>query len=321
MKTPKGGVTGIGTRLVRAGRQEAGRYVNPPVIHASTVLFDTSAELLAGKPVSYARRGTPTINALELALAELDSTSGSVTAAGAVLCPSGLSAMATAILAYVDAGDRILLPDSVYGPARTIADVILKPLKVEAAYYDPAIGAGIADLIDDKTTLVYVESPGSYTMEMQDIPAIARAAHARRAVVIADNTWATPLFCQPLALGADLVVHAGTKYISGHADVLMGYVTATDQAWPRLKRHHGAMGLCAAPDDVYLALRGLRTLEVRLERHQRSGLQVAEWLRARPEVSAVLHPGACRQPRPCPVAARHDGIDGPVLDRAGRCHP
>ncbi|MGD9739439.1 MAG: cystathionine beta-lyase [Bauldia sp.] len=289
MKTPKQPIRGIGTRLARAGRGEAGSFVNPPVVHASTILFDTVAELHDGKPVSYGRRGTPTMAALESALAELDGI-GAVKAAGAVLCPSGLSAMSTAILAFVGAGNRVLLPDSVYGPARAIADIVLKPLDIAVAYYDPTIGAGIADLVDDGTTLVYVESPGSYTMEMQDLPAIAEVAHARDAVVIADNTWATPLYCQPLSLGADVVVHAATKYVSGHADVLMGYVTAHEGAWPRLKRHHGAMGVCAAPDDIYLALRGLRTLEVRLERHMRSGLAVAEWLAARPEVSAVLHP-------------------------------
>lgn len=291
MKTPENTPPGIGTRLVRAGRKGAGRFVNPPVVHASTVLFDSVAEMHSGEaPYVYARRGTPTLDALSGALAELDG------ADGAVLCPSGLSAMTAAILPFVSAGDGILLPDSVYGPARSIADTVLRPFGVTTTYYDPAVGGGIADLIDERTRLVYVESPGSYTMEMQDLPAIAAAAHAAGVVVVADNTWATPLFCRPLDLGADIALLAATKYIGGHADLMMGAVTGRGEAFAKVRRHHGAMGLCAAPDDVYLALRGVRTLEVRLARHMASALEVAAWLKERPEVRRVLHPGLPADP-------------------------
>lgn len=284
---------GIGTRLVQAGRDRTltGPFVNPPVVRASTVLFDSVEEMQSGATrYTYARRGTPTLDALTGALSELDG------AAGTVLCPTGLSAISTAILAFASAGDHVLIPDSVYGPTRTFASEVLERMGIAYSYYDPVLGSGIETEIGMKTRVVYVESPGSNTMEMQDLPAIADAAHRHGAVVVADNTWATPLHCRPLELGADVTVLAATKYVGGHADIMLGAVGASEQHWPRLRAFHGAMGLYAGPDDVYLALRGLRTMEVRLERHARSALRIAEWLTQRSEVSAVLHPALPTDP-------------------------
>ncbi len=293
MKKPSRRKRGIGTTLATVGRGKefAGPFVNPPVVHASTVLFDSVAEMTsASSPYVYGRRGTPTLAALETALAELDG------AAGVVLCPSGLNAVATAVLAFVGAGDEVLFPDSVYGPARRLADVVLAKYGVTVAYYDPTSVAQLASLATRATRVIYVESPGSHTMEMQDIPAIAAVARKVGAVVIADNTWATPLFCRPLALGADVALLAATKYIGGHADLMLGSVAANARCWPRLKKVHGALGLCAGPDDVFLALRGLRTLDVRLRRHRDSALAVATWLQDQPDVARVLHPGLPHDP-------------------------
>lgn len=275
------------TRLVRAGRDPdiTGPFVNPPVVHASTVLFPSVEDMESGAArYVYGRRGTPTLEALETALAELDG------ATGTVLCPSGLNALATAILAFVAAGDHVLLPDNVYHPVRQVADRVLAPFGIAVSYYDPAIGAGLARLLRPETRVVHVESPGSFTMEMADLPAIAGAAHGNDAVVVVDNTWATPLFCRPLQLGADVAVLGATKYIGGHADIMLGTISANENCWPRLKAFHGVTGVTAGPDDVYLALRGLRTLQVRLDRHQQSALAVAAWLANRAEVARVLHP-------------------------------
>jgi cysteine-S-conjugate beta-lyase len=287
MKKPTSRNPGDGTRLVRAGRAKTltGPFVNPPVVHASTVLFDSVAEMNApSTPYTYGRRGTPTSAALASALAELDG------AAGAVLCPSGLNAIAVSILAFVEAGDHVLIADSVYGPARTFADSVLSRLGISVAYYDPLLGAGMSALLNERTRLVYVESPGSHTMEMQDIPAIADAAHRGGAVVVVDNTWATPLLCRPLALGADVALLSATKYIGGHADIMLGAVTANEACWPKLRQVHGAMGICVGPDDIYLGLRGLRTMEIRLRRHMESALAVASWLSRQTDVARVLHP-------------------------------
>jgi len=285
--------SGRATRLVAAGRGRdiTGPFVNPPVVHASTVLFDSVADMHSGEAkYVYGRRGTPTLNALAGAIAELEG------AAGTVLCPSGLSAISTALLAFASAGDHVLLPDSIYHPGRHFADDVLARLGIGVGYYDPAdTGAAIA-AITPATRIVYVESPGSYTMEMQDIPAIAEAAHGHGAVVIADNTWATPLYCDVFALGADVSILAATKYISGHADLLQGTISANAACWERLRHCHGAMGLCVGPDDAYLSLRGLHTMAVRLERHYRSALEVASWLERRPEIARVLYPALPSDP-------------------------
>jgi cystathionine beta-lyase len=207
-----------------------------------------------------------------------------------VLTPSGLNAIACAFLAVLEAGDHLLMTDSVYQPARRICDGLLKRLGIETTYYDPCIGGDIAGLIRDNTRMIYVESPGSQTFEIQDLPAIAEAARARGVFVAADNTWATPLYYNPLALGADIVIHAGTKYFGGHADVNLGTVTANARAAEAVKGVHGDTGMCAGPEDIFLSLRGLRTLPARLEQHQAAAIEMAQWLEKRPEVARVIHP-------------------------------
>jgi cystathionine beta-lyase len=278
------------TRLVTAGRDPQGQFgfVNPPVYHASTVLYPTAEDQVAhrGRYV-YGRRGTPTSEALETALRELEGSQ----CAGVALLPSGLSAVATALQAVVSSGDHVLVSDSVYRPTRVLCDGILKRMGIETTYYDPLIGQGIGKLIKKNTRAVFVEAPGSQTFDMQDIPAIAGVAHGHGAVVLMDNTWATPLYFDAFAKGVDLSIQAATKYIGGHSDIMLGTVSANAATLPRLKETAAALGLCAAPDDIYLALRGLRTLAVRLARHQENGLAVARWLAARPEVLRVLHPG------------------------------
>jgi len=275
------------TRIVRSGRGQdlVGPFVNPPVVHASTVLFDSVDDMEQHRGrYSYGRYGTPTSEALETAISELED------GAGAVLCPSGLSAAVTALFSCLSAGDQLLIVDSVYGPVRRFAETMLKPLGIDIAYYDPALAADVERLFSERTRAIYAEAPGSLTFEMQDLPALAAVAHRRGALVLFDNTWATPLGFKPLAHGADLSIIAGTKYIGGHADVMIGTVAANETAWPRLKETHRAMGLHVGPDDVYLALRGLRTLAVRLPRHAQSAMVVATWLAARPEVARVLYP-------------------------------
>lgn len=275
------------TRLVTTGRDPAKQhgFVNPPVYHGSTVLYPTMESYVSGKQeFTYGRQGTPTVRRLEEAIAELEG------GAGTVLAPSGLAAIATALLAYLQAGDNVLMTDSVYRPSRRFCDQLLARFGVETTYYDPLIGAGISELMRDNTRVVYAESPGSQTFEMQDLPAIAEAAHARDAFVLFDNTWASPLYFKPFQHGADISIQAATKYIGGHADLMMGTITANERALPDLQHTHRDLGQCAGPDDVYLALRGLRTLGVRLERHWEAGLEMARWLRSRPEVARVLHP-------------------------------
>jgi cystathionine beta-lyase len=277
------------TRLVTGGRdpQAYHGFVNPPVYHASTVLYPTAEDQVAHRArYQYGRRGTPTSEALESALMELEGAG----CAGVVLLPSGLSAISTALLSVVGSGDHILVSDSVYRPTRIFCDGVLKRLGVETTYYDPLAHESLARLFKPNTRAVFVEAPGSQTFEMQDIPAIAALAHGKGAVVLMDNTWATPLYFDAFSKGVDLSVQAGTKYIGGHSDIMFGTVSANAATLPRLKATVAAMGLCVGPDDIYLALRGLRTLAVRLARHQESGLRVARWLAVRPEVQRVLHP-------------------------------
>jgi cysteine-S-conjugate beta-lyase len=283
------------TRVVNAGRDPSSNYgfVNPPVYHASTVLYRSAEDFLARKArYQYGRRGTPTTEALEVALQELEGP----LCAGVSLLPSGLAAISAALLSVVNAGDHILVSDSVYGPTRMFCDQVLTRLNVTTTYYDPLLGASIAGLMRDNTRAVFVESPGSLSFEMQDVPVIAAAAHANGAAVLMDNTWATPLYFRALDAGVDLVIHAGTKYLGGHADVMIGAVAANKSRVTGLKNFVGLNGLCVGPDDVYLALRGIRTLAVRLDRHYRSGLAVARWLEQRPEVSRLLHPALPSHP-------------------------
>lgn len=282
------------TRIIRAGhsKKRNGGIVNTPVYHASTVVFDTMAELrdvgqraLKGeKTLCYGRFGTPTHWTLEEAITDLAG------GADTLLTPSGVAACALAVIGSVKAGDHVLVSDSAYEPTRKLCDGLLADFGVETSYYDPCIGAGIAAHMRANTRLVFCESPGSHTFEVQDIPAIAKVAHAHGAKVAIDNTWASPLFCRPLQLGADISIEAGTKYLSGHSDVMIGAVTATADAIPGLRRALFALGYAVGPDDVYLTTRGLRTLAVRLARHQENALKIATWLQGRPEVKRVLYP-------------------------------
>ncbi|MBX9451316.1 MAG: cystathionine beta-lyase [Mesorhizobium sp.] len=279
---------GIHTRLAHIGNdpREFFGFVNPPVVHASTVLFPDAATMAArNQKYTYGTRGTPTTDALSSAI---DTLEGS---AGTILVPSGLAAVTIPLLAFLSAGDHVLIVDSVYHPTRNFADTMLKRLGVEVDYYDPLVGAGITALMKPNTKVVFTESPGSNTFEMQDIPAIAREARARGAVVMMDNTWATPLYFRPLEHGVDISIHAATKYPAGHSDVLLGTVSANEACWKRLQETHFTMGCCAAPEDVYQVLRGLRTMGVRLERHEENALDVARWLERQQGVARVLHPG------------------------------
>ena len=277
------------TRLVNGGRDptEQHGFINPPVYHASTVVHRTAEDYLAHRGrYLYGRRGTPTSEALADAIAGLEGPE----CAGVALLPSGLAAASIALLSVLRAGDHVLVTDSVYLPTRQFCDSVLARFGITTSYYDPLVGAGIAALIAPNTRAIFVESPGSLSFEMQDIPAIAAAAHARDAVVLMDNTWASPLYFRALDKGVDLSIQSGTKYIGGHSDVMLGTVSANEATWPRLIETVFATGLCVGPDDMYLGLRGLRTMGVRLAQHQTSGLKVARWLAGRTEIARVLHP-------------------------------
>lgn len=279
------------TWLVHGGRRPEwrGRLVNPPVHRASTITFDSVAELRAaapefGKPY-YALHGTPTQWALAEALSGLEGD-----AAGTMLYSSGLAAVTAALLTVLSAGDELLMVDSVYGPTRRFCDGFLKRYGIATRYYDPLVGAGIAELIGDRTRAIFLESPGSLTMEVQDVPAIAAAAKARGIATLIDNTWATPLFFPAMAYGIDLSILAGTKYVGGHADVMLGAVSANRDWYPRLERTSWDLGQSVSPDDAWLCSRGLRTMGVRLRQHEEGALKIARWLAQQPQVAAVLHP-------------------------------
>ena len=278
---------GINTRLAHMGNdpRDFFGFVNPPVVRASTVLFPNADRMeRRDQQYTYGTKGTPTTDALAAAIDELEGS------AGTILVPSGLAAVSIPLLGFLSAGDHVLIVDSVYFPTRHFADTMLRRLGVEVEYYDPALGADIATVMKSNTKVVLTESPGSNTFEMQDIPAIAKAAHAAGAIVMMDNTWATPLFFRPLDFGVDISIHAATKYPSGHSDVLLGTVSANERCFPQLKDTLFAMGVCAAPDDCYTILRGLRTMGVRLERHQKTALALAEGLEGKAGVARVLHP-------------------------------
>jgi cystathionine beta-lyase len=277
------------TRVVTAGREHGAYYgfVNPPVYHASTVLYPTAEDFAARRSrYQYGRRGTPTTEALESALQELEGPQ----CAGVVLVPSGLAAISSALLSVLKAGDHLLVTDSAYEPTRKYCDQVLTRFGITTTYYDPLTGAAIAEQFRPNTRAVYLEAPGSLSFEMQDVGAIAKVAHAKGAAVLIDNTWASPLYFRPLEHGVDLSIQAGTKYIGGHSDLMLGTVSANAGHVAALKETVRLSGLCEGPDDVYLGLRGLRTLAVRLERHFKSGVAVARWLEQRPEVVRVLHP-------------------------------
>lgn len=279
------------TQLAHLGRypQRHKGAVNTPVVRTSTVLFEDYQDFLAAERgesryPAYGRYGTDTRRDLEEALAALDGMER------AFLCPSGLAAITFAISAFLKPGDHLLMVDSAYAPTRRYCDHELKRMGIDVTYYDPTIGAGIEDLFRKTTRVVFVESPGSVTFEVQDIPAIAGVAHRKHAVVLADNTWATPLAPTPAGLGVDVVIHSLTKYVSGHSDVLMGAVSATGQHARTLEQHYRLSGVSVSPDDCYFVARGLRTLAVRVKEQEKSGLMLAEWFARRPETLRVLHP-------------------------------
>lgn len=275
------------TIATHAGRMSAEHFgvVNTPVYRASTILYrDLKSLASADVPYTYGRRGTPTTQSLELAVTALEGGARTVT------CPSGLNAVALAMLAVCSAGDHILVVDTCYAPTRQFCDKMLSRFGIEATYYDPLIGADIETLMRPNTRAIFCESPGSLTFEVQDVPAIAGVAHARNAAVLLDNTWATPLYFPALQRGADYSIQAATKYIGGHADVMIGTVCANENHAQRLWETWAFSGLYASGDDCFLALRGLRTMAVRLARHQETALVLARWLKARPEVERVLYP-------------------------------
>lgn len=280
------------TRLVRAGRRREWTQglVNPAVWRASTILFDNVADLRAAvahadERLYYGRRGTPTQWALAEALTALEPG-----AEGTVLFPSGVAAITGALLAVLNPGDELLMVDSAYEPTRAICRGLLKRFGIATRFYDPLIGAGIAELFRDATRAVFMESPGSLTFEVQDVPAICAAAKARGIVTLLDNTWATPLLFPAIAAGVDLAILACTKYVVGHSDAMLGSVTVAPGHLAQLRRTSQALGQCVSPDDAFLGSRGLRTLAVRLKAHGESSLAVARWLAEQPQVARVIHP-------------------------------
>ncbi len=280
------------SRLVHLGRdtEQSQGFINVPPFRGSTVLYPDVDSLKRPQRYTYGRRGNPTTEALSSAWTDISG------AAGTVLVPSGLAAIAVALMTALSAGDHLLMTDSVYGPARAFANATLNRMGIETTYYDPEIGAGIDALMRPNTKAVLTESPGSQTFEIQDVPAIAGVAHARGACVLMDNTWATPLSFAPHAHGVDMTIEAGTKYLSGHADLLLGLVSANEAWFKRLHQTAGLMGIPPGPDDVFLALRGLRTMDLRLREAERQGLALARWFETRPEVLRVIHPALPNHP-------------------------
>ena len=284
---------GLATRVVTAGRRDEWTQgiVSAPVWRASTILYDSVADLraAAGRDTHhrlfYGRRGTPTQWSLADALTELEPG-----AHATFLYPSGVAAIAAALLAVLSPGDELLLVDSAYDPTRHLANGLLARMGIATRFYDPMVGRGIAELIGENTRAIFLESPGSLTFEVQDIPAITAVARARGLVTLLDNTWATPLRLPAMALGIDLSILAGTKYVSGHSDVMLGSVTSTEAHWARLRDTSFQLGQTVSPDDAWLGSRGLRTMAVRMDRHAASALAIAEWLKGRDEVGRVLHP-------------------------------
>jgi cystathionine beta-lyase len=280
------------TRVVTAGRRKewTAGVVNTPVWRASTILYDSVAEMHerlgdTHHRLFYGRRGTPTQWSLADALTELEPG-----AEGTFLYPSGVAAIAAALLSVLSPGDELLLVDSAYDPTRAMANGLLKRLGIITRFYDPLIGAGIADLITDRTRAIFLESPGSLTFEVQDVPAIVAAAKARGVTTLLDNTWATPLLFPAIAHGIDLTILACTKYVVGHSDVMLGSVTAAPGHFARLRDTSFQLGQVTSPDDAWLGSRGLRTMALRLRQHQASALKIAHWLNERPDVARVLHP-------------------------------
>jgi cystathionine beta-lyase len=282
---------GKATQLVHGGRRKEwrGRLVNPPVERASTIVFDNADELRSTKAgigiYRYGLQGTATQWALAEALTELEPG-----AAGTILYSSGLAAITAPLLAIVSPGDELLVPDSVYGPTRKFCDTILKRFGVSTRYYDPLLGTGIADIVRAQTRAIILESPGSLTLEVQDVPGICAIARERGIATLLDNTWATPLLFPAMAAGVDISMLAATKYVGGHADVMLGSVTASEEHFERIEQVSWDLGHSVSPDDAWLGSRGLRTMGVRLRQHEESALKIAHWLKGQPQVGRMLHP-------------------------------
>ncbi len=283
----------LATQLVHMGTAPSDQYgfVNTPIYRGSTVVYPDYQHLKQrDMPFGYGTDGTPTIKALEDAWTTLSG------AAGTAISPSGLGSISLALLSVLKAGDHLLMTDSVYRPTRILCEGMLKRFGVETTYYDPTLGADIEALIQPNTRVIFTESPGSQSLEIQDIPAIVAVAKAHNIITMMDNTWATPIFFKAHAHGIDLVIEAGTKYLSGHSDLLMGLVSANAVTWPALRETYDAMAMCPGPEDCFLALRGLRTMHLRLKEAEKQGLAMAKWLQARPEVAQVLHPALPESP-------------------------
>ncbi|MGF1843310.1 cystathionine beta-lyase [Vibrio clamense] len=280
------------TQLITAGRDKkwTNGVVNPPIQRASTIVFDTVAEKnhatinRANKTLFYGRRGTNTHFAFQDAMVDVEG------GAGCALFPCGTAAISNAILSFVETGDHILMVDTCYEPTRDFCNTIMKKMGVETTYYDPQIGEDIRTLIRQNTKVLFTESPGSITMEVQDIPTLARIAHEHDIVVMLDNTWAAGVNFSPFDHGVDISIQAATKYIVGHSDVMLGTAVANEKCWDQLREQSYLMGQCVSPDDAYLGLRGIRTLDVRMRQHAKNSLKVAQWLATRPEVDHVRHP-------------------------------
>jgi cystathionine beta-lyase len=284
------------TTLVHAGRHPEQNFgiVNPPVYHCSTVLFPTVADLIdtrkdrasgAYEGFTYGREGTPTTRALEEAVCALEGGYRAVTTS------CGLGAISASLMAFLAAGDHLLIVDSLYGPARAFCEETLRKFGVDIEYFDPLIGAGITTLLREKTRVVYLESPCSLTFEVMDVPAITAACRAHGNITtLLDNTWASPIGFKPLEHGVDVSLHAATKYISGHSDLMLGLAVCNEAAFLPVKRTASGAGYCGGPDDIYMALRGLRTLGLRMKHHQEATTHIARWLQSRPEVHRVMYP-------------------------------
>ena len=280
---------GVNTRLAHLGYEprDYHGFVNPPVVHASTVLFpDYETMRDRAQPYTYGTHGTPTTDALARALSELEG------AAGTILVPSGLAAVSVPMLAFASAGDHVLVVDSVYSPTRKFCDAVLARMGVEVEYFHPGIGEDFRHLMRANTSVVMLEAPASNSFEMIDVPLTAGLAHEARpdCTVMMDNTWATPLLFRPLDHGVDVSIHALTKYPSGASDLVLGGVSANERTWPQLKATQSALGTCAAPDDCYLTLRGLRTMNLRLRHHEMSTMVLCNWLQGHAQVKRVLYP-------------------------------
>ena len=282
----------VETQVVSLGRNKkwTNGVINTPVIRASTVAFENMDDLRkasknkADGEMFYGRRGTPTHFAFQSAIAELEG------GAGTALYPSGAASISSVLLSFLSQGDHLLMVDTAYEPTRDLCDKILARYGIETTYYDPLIGNDIKHLIQPNTKVLFLESPGSLTMEVQDVPTLCEIAHQHGLITILDNTWASPINSRPFNMGIDISIQAATKYITGHSDVMLGTATANEKYWRQLQENSYLLGQCTSADDIYLAARGLRTLSIRLAQHEKNALVIANWIKARPEVDHIRHP-------------------------------